>query len=200
VVDVARPGTNMDRLGRAYGGEAENVTRLAAAFTSGLRARGVLSCAKHFPGLGLARTDEDLRLNRIPASLEDLRAIDEPPFTGAGTHMVMVSTGIYPALDDRSPALFSSRVATDELRGHLGFAGAAITDDLEVPALQSRGSPADRGVAAARAGNDLLLYAQSPVNGFDAAEALERSLEGGTLDRAQFEASARRVMELRGSL
>src|SRR4051794_40195411 len=122
VVDVARPGTNMSKRERSYGGATGTVTRLAGAFADGLRAGGVLSCAKHWPGFGLARGDEDLRLNRIAAPLERLRAVDEPPFVDAHTDLVMVSTGLYPALDD-SPALFSRPIATDELRGHLGFIG-----------------------------------------------------------------------------
>src|SRR5436190_20354487 len=134
VVDVARPGTNMSKRERSYGGATGTVTRLAGAFADGLRAGGVLSCAKHWPGLGLARGDEDLRLNRIAATLERLRAGDEPPFLDAHTDLVMVSTGLYPALED-NPALLSRRIANDELRGHLGFTGTTITDDLEVPVL-----------------------------------------------------------------
>ena len=196
VVDVARPGTNMRKLGRSYGGSTARVTRLAGAFAAGLRASGVLSCAKHWPGLGLARGDEDLRLNRIEAPVERLRAVDEPPFVDAHTDLVMVSTGLYPALEE-NPALFSRRIANDELRGHLGFTGTTITDDLEVPVLARSGSAGDRAKGAALAGNDLLLFAQSAEQGFAAAGALERSLSAGTLDRAEFEAAARRTLDLR---
>lgn len=199
VIDVARPGTNMRKLGRSYGGDTERVTRLAGAFAEGLRAGGVLSCAKHFPGLGLARGDEDLRLNRIAEPLAQLRAIDEPPFTATGAQLVMVSTGIYPALDD-APALFSRTITTGELREHLGFQGVSITDDLEVPALQRSGSPAELGLAAARAGNDLLLYAQSVESGFSAARALARSLKDGSLDRGEFQSATRRAIDMRTGL
>jgi beta-N-acetylhexosaminidase len=199
VVDVARPRTNMDRLGRSYGGDTGLVSRVAAAFASGLGASGVLSCAKHFPGLGLARGDEDFHLNRITESLDQLRTIDEPPFTVAGTQLVMVSTGIYPALDS-TPALFSRRITTGELRGHLGFAGTAITDDLEVPAITRRGSPGHRAVDAAAAGNDILLFAQSPAAGFAAAGALARALASGKLDRTESQTSTRRVLDLRSRL
>jgi beta-N-acetylhexosaminidase len=108
----------------------------------------------------------------------------------------MVSTGLYPALE-QNPALFSRKIATDELRGRLGFTGTTITDDLEVPALAPSGSAADRAKGAALAGNDLLLFAQSAEQGFAAAGALERSLSAGTLDRAEFEAAARRTLDLR---
>jgi len=199
VVDVARPGTNMDDLDRSFGPRTGRVTRLATAFAAGLGAGGVLSTAKHFPGLGLARGDEDFHPNRIDEPLSRLRRVDEPPFVRARTPLVMVSTGVYPALDD-TPALFSRRITTGELRDHLGFAGTAITDDLEVPAIARSGSPATRAVSAARAGNDLLLFAQNAGNGFAAARGVAAALADGTLDRAAFEAAARRTLDLRSRL
>src|SRR4051812_22351218 len=48
VVDVARPGTNMRKLGRSYGGSAARVTRLAGALSGGPRAKGGLGCAQHW--------------------------------------------------------------------------------------------------------------------------------------------------------
>jgi beta-N-acetylhexosaminidase len=199
VVDVARPGTNMAKLDRSYGANTARVTRLASAFAAGLGASGVISCAKHFPGLGLARGDEDFHLNRISAPLSRLRTVDEPPFVDARTQLVMVSTGIYPALDS-GPALFSRAITTDELRGHLGFQGTTITDDLQVPAIARSGSAAVRASAAAKAGNDLLLFAQSAGQGFAAARSLRGDLADGTLDRAEFEAATRRTLDLRSNL
>jgi beta-N-acetylhexosaminidase len=199
VVDVARSGTNMAKLDRSYGNSTALVSKLAAAFASGLGASGVLSCAKHFPGLGLARGDEDFHLNRISEPLARLRAIDEPPFVDARTQLVMVSTGIYPALDS-GPALFSRAITTDELRGHLGFQGTTITDDLEVPAIARSGSAGARATGAAKAGNDLLLFAQNAGQGFAAARALRAALADGTLDRGEFEAATRRTLDLRSNL
>ena len=63
----------------------------------------------------------------------------------------MLSTAIYPAFD-RRPALFSRAVATDELRGRLGFAGVSITDDLETAAASRYGSPATQARMSTRAG------------------------------------------------
>ncbi|MGH9681555.1 MAG: glycoside hydrolase family 3 N-terminal domain-containing protein, partial [Candidatus Acidiferrales bacterium] len=38
--------------GRSFGGDPRLVAKMGAAFDKGLRAGGVLSCAKHFPGHG----------------------------------------------------------------------------------------------------------------------------------------------------
>ncbi len=49
--------------------------------------------------------------------------------------MVMLGTAIYPALDPGVPAALSPAVATDLLRGELGFDGVTVTDALDTPAL-----------------------------------------------------------------
>ena len=201
VVDVARPGTIMAQLGRSYSSDPAAVSRLAVAFAGGLVAGGATATAKHFPGLGLARGNEDNAINRIAAPVGVLRAVDEAPFAAvarAGIGLVMVSTARYPALDTR-PALFSRPIATDELR-RSGFAGVAISDDLDTPAAAAFGGPGTRGLAATRAGIDLLLFAQSQSDGAAAARALTASVRAGRLNRRALERSADLVVALRRRL
>ena len=174
------------------------MSRLGGAFAQGLAAGHVLACAKHFPGLGAARGDEDFHVNRIGLPLSTLRSTDEAPFAAlanAGIPLVMVSTALYPALDSR-PALFSRRIATGELRDRLGFKGVSISDDLDTPAAARLGSPGTRALTSARAGMDLLLYAQSYGNAVKA----ERALIRGNLNRNDLEAAATRIDRLRRSL
>ena len=112
--------------------------------------------------------------------------------------LVMLSTAIYPALSP-DPAAFSRAVASGELRTRLGFAGVSITDALDTVAVRAFGRPAKAGVAAARAGSDLLLYTDlAPAQ--EAWRALVAKLRAGTLDRDEFEASAQRVLDLRREL
>lgn len=202
VVDVGRPGSSVRELGRSYGGRPGEVSKLAVAFARGLADGGVLACAKHFPGLGAGKADEDRRINRIGLPLRTLREVDEAPFaaaTAAGVPLVMVSTGLYPALDSR-PAMFSRPIATDELRGRIGFQGVSITDDLEVPAARRLGSPGELALRSAEAGNDLLLYAQSQGAGEQGARALAGALQDGRLPRSEAEAATARVLALRATL
>jgi beta-N-acetylhexosaminidase len=200
VVDIGRSGSNVAFRGRAYSGSAAAVTRLAGAFAAGLAGRDVAACFKHFPGLGSARTDEDLEINRIGDSLRTLRGADMKPYEGTDVPLVMTSTAVYPALDGSQPALFSRQIVIDELRTRLGYTGVALTDDLEVRAAQRFGSPGARATRAARAGNDLLLFAQELGNGEAGAAALERDLRAGDADQAEHQASLQRVLALRESL
>jgi beta-N-acetylhexosaminidase len=201
VLDVGQRGSSVRALGRSFGSGARRVSALGGAFADGLAAAGVLACAKHFPGLGRGTANEDDRFNRVAAPLSALRAVDEAPFRAAarsGIPLVMVSTGVYSALD-RAPALFSPRIANDELRGAVGFGGVAISDDLEVSAL-ARLSPERKALATVRAGEDLLLFAQSAAAADRGAAALVRAVQAGTLSRAAIDTGADRVLALRDRL
>jgi len=72
----------------------------------------------------------------------------------------MLATAIYPAFDPASRRMFSRRLATDELRGRLGFTGRCPSrTTLETAAASRYGSAATEARMSTRAGADLLLFA-----------------------------------------
>jgi beta-N-acetylhexosaminidase len=177
------------------------VARLATAFAGGLHDGGVLATAKHFPGFGRATVNTDDAPARITTPLSTLRAVDERPFgalVAADVDAVMLSTAVYPALDER-PAAFSKRWIGDELRGRLGFRGVTVSDDLATPAVDGLGSIGGRAVLALRAGIDLPLFVSSYAGGVRAAAGL---LDAALNRRvgAPLRASAQRVLALRARL
>lgn len=201
VLDVARPGGVIAATGRGFGSTPERVAETAVPFAEGLRDGGVAATAKHFPGFGAARENTDFAVQRLGISKQRLREVDERPFrafAAAGGELVMLSTAIYPALAP-DPAAFARRIATAELRGRLGFEGVSVTDALDTVAVEDFGGPAEASVAAARAGTDLLLFTDLAAAEAGAA-ALVAKLRAGRLLRAEFEASAQRVLDLRGKL
>ncbi|MCU0308389.1 MAG: beta-N-acetylhexosaminidase [Thermoleophilia bacterium] len=204
VLDVARPGTTMDRTGRAFGGRPALVTRMGVAFAQGLEATGVAATAKHFPGLGAAPVNTDDAAVRIGVSLATLRRVDEAPFRAAiqrrAVRLVMLSSAVYPALDPVRPATLSPRIARSELRGRLGFGGVTITDALDTPAIAPYGNTARVARRAAGAGADLLLYAGTETTAGQAVDALARAYGSGALPRADFRAAVARVLALRRSI
>ena len=202
VLDTARRGSFSEALERSYSRDPAKVAALGTAFAGALRAGGVAATAKHFPGIGVPRVDEDSVASRIGLSQATLRRIDEAPFAAAiraRIDLVMLSTAIYPAFD-RLPALFSRRLATGELRGHLGFQGVSITDDLETEAAAAYGSPATLARMSTRAGADLLLFAQSFSVGARAADGLTRDAQVGRVSVTELRSSAARVLALRAGL
>jgi beta-N-acetylhexosaminidase len=197
VLDVARPGSIMERQQRSFSRSAKRVARIGGAFASGLGAGNVASTGKHFPGLGAARLNQDLQVNRIKTKLKTLRAVDERPYSAApaALELVMLSSAIYPALSS-SPAVFSKRVVNGELHGNVGFKGVTITDALDAPAMRRYGSIGRRSVRATKAGVDLLLFTDDG----NSVDALVGAARKGQLSRAALRESTRRTLKLRASL
>lgn len=207
VLDVFREeGGFDDQYGRSFSNDPGVVATCGAAFIAAQQAVGVAATAKHFPGLGAASADEntDLRSVTLSVSLDDLRSIDEAPYPAAfdaGAKLVMLSWAIYPALDGSRPAGLSGVIATDELRGRLGFAGVTITDALEAGAVTAFGSQEECAVLAAEAGMDLILCSGRDVGqGQRVAAALANALDSGRLDAGAFATATGRVDTLRASL
>jgi beta-N-acetylhexosaminidase len=144
---------------REFGFDPETVASHGTAVVSGLRAAGVSSTVKHFPGLGrvTANTDTargvtDSRTTRTDSYLMPFkRAIaDQVAF-------VMMSTAIYPRIDPANPAALSSTVVTGLLREDLGFTGLIISDDLGNAVQVQDLSVGQRAVSFLAAGGDVVL-------------------------------------------
>ncbi len=150
---------------RAFGNQPGRVSRLVAAFGEGLEDGGVAATAKHFPGLGRATVNTDFEPSSIDASRHAI-ARGFPPFRPAGGFpLVMVSNAIYPAYDKEHPASLSRRIVSGILREQLGYQGVIITDALGAGAITGAGyDSGEAAIAAAKAGDDLLLYASSDVS------------------------------------
>lgn len=202
VLDLARPGSAIAAEGRSFGNSPARVIDVGVeGFAAGLHVGGVAATAKHFPGLGGATTNTDLASQRIDLSAAAIRDADLEPFrafVSAGGELVMLGLATYPAFGDR-PAALERRIATDELREEVGFEGVSIADSLDAASARAFGDTDAVALAAAGAGTDLLLYGDWHT-AREVGRTLAARLRSGRLDRGEFEASARRVMELRGDL
>ena len=90
----------------------------------------------------------------------------------------MTAHVVYDALDGANPATLSPAAMTDLARGQLAFAGALISDDLEMRAVSERASAGELAVAAIAAGCDLLLVCSREEAQDEAFGALVRAAEG----------------------
>ena len=188
VLDVYRqPGNFIDKYRRSYSMHPTTSARLGSAFITHLQEAGVAATAKHFPGLGAASTNQDTDAGPVALNLplSELRRTDEKPYRSAisaGVKLVMLSWAVYPALDPRMPAGFSATVIGNELRSRLRFRGVTITDSLGAGAVARFGGYGERGVLAARAGEDLILCAttspggNTPDEGIDVLKSLALAL------------------------
>jgi beta-N-acetylhexosaminidase len=207
VLDVyAEPGNFVDHDQRSYDSDPNIVAVAGSAFITAQQRAGVMTTAKHFPGLGSASTGQntDLRAVTLRESLNRLRGVDEAPFSAAiaaGVRLVMVSWAVYPALDSHYPAGLSPIVVGSELRDRLAYTGVTITDALEAHALDGFGDTGQRAVLAASAGMDLILCSSQRVGqGDEAVRALASAFASGRLGSAKFRASVDRIDALRAQL
>lgn len=143
---------------RSFGATPDLVARHVAAYVHGLQASGVAACAKHFPGHGDTATDSHLALPTIGVDPGTLAGRELVPFeaaVGAGSLAIMTSHILVPAIDPDLPATLSPPVL-GLLRDRLGFAGAIVSDALDMAgASRGRGIP-EASVLALAAGVDLL--------------------------------------------
>jgi beta-N-acetylhexosaminidase len=143
---------------RSFSADPQKAAECALAFMHGLAAGGVLSCGKHFPGLGASTVDPHRQTTEIEMPLSELkkaisifRALIE-----AGLPAVMTTHIYYPALDPARMATFSPAVVR-YLREEVGFDGLLLTDDLEMGAVSGQIEPGLAAVQAVLAGHDLVL-------------------------------------------
>lgn len=202
VLDVHTNPDNPVIGNRAFGTTPEAVTAQALAFWRGLRAAGLVGCGKHFPGHGDTHTDSHLDLPVVAHDLERLRRVELAPFAAAaraGMEALMTAHVLYPALDPDRPATLSHRIATELLRGELGFRGVLVSDDLGMKAVADRYSIEELAVLTIEAGADHLLVREPLARQIAAFEALVHAAEARSEIRARVEESAARVAALKAA-
>ena len=184
---------------RAFSRNPRTNAAMGKSFIQGLQGGGVAATAKHFPGLGTARTSTDDRDVILTTSRRSLAA-RLPPFEqaiGAKVDLVMVSNAGYTAYDPTgTPAVLSRPIVTGLLRQQLGFSGVVISDALEAPGPASR---SDAAVRAVNAGVDVLLF----TNERDSAAAYSKlvaAIGNGSLPLAALRASYARIAALKRGL
>jgi beta-N-acetylhexosaminidase len=142
---------------RAYSTAVETVATLARAAAEGLIAGGVLPVVKHIPGHGRARADSHEALPVVETSRAELERTDFEPFRRLhDLPIAMTAHVVYAAIDSKLPATVSRAVVEDIIRGHIGFDGLLLTDDLSMKALS--GGFRARAEAALAAGCDIVLH------------------------------------------
>lgn len=195
VLDVQTEPANPIVNTRAFGEDPARVARLGAAFVAGCLAGEALPTAKHFPGHGATTVDSHLKLPTADRSLADLERTELVPFRAAiaaGVPAVMLGHIRFPAIDPDLPASLSPPVITGLLRERLGFGGLIMTDALMMGAIVEEFPEEEAVVLALKAGNDLLLYPQRPIESID---AVLRAVEWGDLPAERVRASAERVLQ-----
>ncbi len=201
VLDVAIDPRVSIMKDRAFGSDPDWVSRLGMAVIYHLQEGGVMSVAKHFPGIGRTTLDSHLDLPFLETNAEDLAAIDLAPFQEAiekGVAGMMLSHICYRSLDDQGPASLSKKIVRDLLRHRMGYDGVVMTDDLDMGAIKKHHDvqTSMRRILAADIDIALICH-RSP----DIETAFETIRSFQTLtpeNNMACERSVRRILDLKG--
>jgi beta-N-acetylhexosaminidase len=157
VLDIGFPETHAAIGDRAYADRPEPVAALGRAAAEGLLAEGVMPVIKHMPGHGRATVDSHASLPRVTAARDLLERTDFLPFRLlADMPWGMTGHLLFEAVDPEAAITVSARGVKEVIRGHIGFDGLLLTDDLSMQALG--GSLGDRANRALAAGCDVALH------------------------------------------
>ncbi|MCZ4089415.1 beta-N-acetylhexosaminidase [Sinorhizobium psoraleae] len=184
VLDVPVPGSH-DVIGnRAYGHDPETVTAIGRAMSEGLKAGGMLPVMKHMPGHGRTFVDSHHNLPVVEAGLEELRRSDFLPFIAMKDEVMAMSAHmVFTAIDPDNPATTSPKVVREIIRGHIGFDGLLMSDDVSMNALAGDMAARARGIIGA--GLDLVLHCHGIMEEMRAVADAVPVLSGDRLRRAK---------------
>lgn len=144
---------------RAFHRDPIAVSALATALMQGLRAEGMASVGKHFPGHGFVKGDTHWERPTDDRSYQQVEAADLIPFrelVAAGLDGVMAAHLIFPQIDAQL-AGFSPFWLQSVLRNKLHFRGVIFTDDLGMVAAHAVGDLTARAEAAVVGGADIVM-------------------------------------------
>jgi beta-N-acetylhexosaminidase len=199
VMDVVPQGSAASNapigaLDREFGFDPATNGEHGTAFIQGMAAAGVMTVAKHFPGLGRVAGNTDFTSNVV----DNVTTASDPYLNsfrtaiGAGVPMVMVALATYTKIDPAELAVFSPTVMR-LLRNGLGFNGVIVSDDMGEAAAVQAVPVGARAIDFLTAGGDLIT-SQSLAPAEQMAAAVLAKASGNAAFRATVDAAAQRVL------
>ena len=190
-LDIRLPQTHQIIGDRSFGEAPNVVAALGRAAIDGMLAGGVAPVIKHIPGHGRALADSHLELPVVSTPLPVLEATDFAPFRAlADAPMAMTAHVVFTAVDPDACVTLSHRAIGAVIRGHIGFDGLLMSDDLSMKALG--GAFEERTRRSIEAGCDVVLHCNGDMAEMRAVASATPSLQGRAAERADLARSVAR--------
>lgn len=186
---------------RSFGIDPQKAADYGTKAIEGFQTANVTGALKHFPGHGRSSVDPHLEESSVEADQLDLENSDIYPFKEIinsvdNSHFFVMVTHIkYPAYDKEKPASLSKVIIQDLLREKLGYKGIVVTDDLEMGAVNKYYSYKDLGVAALKAGADLLLVCHEYDHQIEVYEGVIEAVKNGKIPMERINEAAKRIIK-----
>jgi beta-N-acetylhexosaminidase len=187
---------------RSFSADPDVVIRHALAVIEAQREYGITSCLKHFPGHGSSRQDSHLGFTDVSATWEPLELAPYSGLIARGMAIAVMTAHIFNRhLDPEFPATLSKKTITGLLRKEMHFAGAVISDDLDMKAISTEYSRETALELAINACTDIILIANNLVYEQDVAirmhEMILELITAKRISTARIDQACRRVMDLK---
>jgi len=159
---------------RSFHQTPQAIIALAGQFMRGMKAAGMATTGKHFPGHGAVAPDSHVAEAIDTRSLDEIINCDMQPFTQTLPWLdaLMPAHVIFSQVDNK-PAGFSKIWLKDIIRKQLNFDGVLFSDDLSMAGAQAAGDVSARVKAAIEAGCDIALVCNDRVAAHEAAKAAQ---------------------------
>ena len=207
VLDLTNPANlELGALRRTFSSDPAAVAVHAREFILAHRERGVLTTAKHFPGMGgVVRWDESGYREFIDGWSEDeLKPYRSLIGEGLLTDAIMVSRMMTAELDPELPACLSPRIVDGLLRQQMGFGGVVISDAMENAAIWEAHGLEQGTILAVNAGVDMILLcninpvvAYSDERGPEVVQIIMDAVARGDIAEARINEACSRILALK---
>ena len=195
VADVLVNSENSVIGNRAFGSDAQLVSKMVMQEVKGLQSNGVSAALKHFPGHGSTSTDSHQGYSSSSRTLSDLEACEFLPFKAgieANVDFVMVAhITMTNAIKEKVPATLSKELITEQLKNEMGFKGIVITDSCHMGAITQHYTTEQMAVKAVEAGIDMILM---PKDVSDAHSAIKNAVINGDITESRIDDSVKRIL------
>jgi len=199
VADIGFNPNNNCLQGRTFADSPEKVEPFVRKAVQLSRIAGLISCLKHFPGLGAAEIDPHLGI--AEASYDELiwQQREMLPFQAgleAGADLVMSTHVRIDGFGDEIATANGEMIQT-LLRDQLAFDGPLITDDLTMKGAAGLGPYGERAVKAFMAGHDMLLFGPNHEASMEAFDFFENAVRHGEIPVERIKRSLERVASVK---
>jgi beta-N-acetylhexosaminidase len=202
VVDIQTDPDNPVLGVRSFGADLGLLGRMAGAYIRGYQENGMLATAKHYPGRGEVRLIEGTEYTINPKPVERVEAEDFLAFKkaiDAGVAYVMSEHISVPSAAAGSdlPASVEKRLATDWLKGKLGFRGILTTDDMWYEKVVKRFGAVESCILAVEAGHDAVLKPADPAA---TIQGLVEAVKSGRISESRIDESVLKILAAKAGL
>ncbi len=198
VVDVlGKEGSYMGE--RTFGEDVHTVAEFSSIAIKAVGKAQLLTCAKHFPGIGSLVEDPHEELPKLSLSRQEFEQRDFLPFVSsikAGVDTIMTTHVIAPGLDSQ-PVTFSKKIVSGILQKKLKFQGLVLSDDMEMKAIANNFDFKEACLKAFLAGHDQILICHSLERQLEVLEHFEKLIKDKKLSASLVKKRAEKILKFK---